>query len=198
MSRLIESIKLLDGKFYNLPFHEKRMAHTLSELFGMSEPVRLEEYLNEGEFPPKGLFKCRLVYDNIYREKTFSRYDPRIIKTVKVVREDGIQYPFKFEDRAVLDRLFGMRGNCDDVMIIRKGQVTDCSYSNIVFRRGSEWVTPASPLLEGTMRAKLIGQNKIQAREILEEDIRSFDSFKIINAMLEFDSPEIEVSRIVF
>jgi len=198
MSRLIESIRLHDGKFYNLFYHEQRMTRSLDRLFGMNRPVDLEKFLHGTQFPEKGLYKCRIVYDHVSKETTFSRYEARKVKRIKIVEDDQISYEFKFLDRVPIDRLFELRGDCDDVLIIRQGMVTDCSYSNIVFRRGNEWHTPASALLKGTMRQHLIDRNKIQAREIRQKDIRSFDTFKIINAMLEFDSPEIEVSDIVF
>ena len=198
MSLLIESIRLLDGKFYNLAWHEKRMARSLLSLFGSTQAIDLEKYISETAFPQRGLYKCRIVYDAVTREKTFTPYETRKITRVKAIEDNDIAYGFKFEDRTAIDRLFDRRGDCDDVLIIRRGKVTDCSYSNIVFRKGTAWFTPDTPLLEGTMRQKLISENKIRVREILKRDIRSFDSFKVINAMLEFDSPEIEVSDIVF
>jgi 4-amino-4-deoxychorismate lyase len=198
MSRLIESIRLNDGKFYNLFHHEQRMSRSLNMLFGMNQPVDLEKFLHGTQFPQRGLYKCRIVYDQVSRETTFSPYEARKVRRIKIVEDDHISYEFKFLDRVSIDRLFELRGDCDDVLIIRQGVVTDCSYSNIVFRKGKEWYTPDSALLKGTMRQHLIDGNKIQAREIHQKDIRSFDTFKIINAMLEFDSPEIEVSDIVF
>ncbi|MEX2233424.1 MAG: aminotransferase class IV [Cyclobacteriaceae bacterium] len=198
MSRLIESIKLLDGKFYNLFYHEQRMKYSLRMVFGSNETCELEKFLLEKAYPASGVHKCRIVYDDVSREVTFSSYEPRKVNRVKVVEDDTISYECKFLDRRHIDRLFGLRDDCDDVLIIRQGLVTDCSYSNIAFRKGDQWYTPQSALLKGTMRQKLIDQNKIQTREICKEDIRSFDTFRIINAMLEFGSPEIEVSDIVF
>lgn len=198
MSRLIESIKLQDGMFFNLHYHEHRMMHSLHSLFGEVEVVDLGTLLHCSNFPPQGLYKCRIIYDSVSHEITYTPYEARRIQRIKALEDDNIVYPFKFEDRGHINRLFEMRGDCDDVLIIRNGMVTDCSYSNIVFRKGSEWFTPSVPLLEGTMRQNLLDQNKIQAREIEKNDIRSFDGFKIINAMLEFDSPEIDVSHIVF
>ena len=64
--------------------------------------------------------------------------------------------------------------------------------------RGKRWFTPWSALLKGTIRTKLIERNLLYEEEIRVEDISSFESFKLINAMIEFDSPEIEVSNIVF
>lgn len=198
MSRLIESIKLLDGKFYNLFYHEQRMKRALRILFGRNDDVALERFLLQGDFPGKGLYKCRIVYDDVSREKTFSAYVPINIRRVKMVEDDRISYEFKYADRSAINQLFDSRGDCDDILIVRNGRVTDCSFSNVVFRKGKEWYTPDMPLLNGTMRQNLIGKNKIKPREILKSDVRSFDTFKMINAMLEFESPEIEVSEIVF
>jgi 4-amino-4-deoxychorismate lyase len=197
MSRLIESIKLLDGKFYNLPFHEQRMTRTLFALFGVDGPADIEIYLRDLQIPQSGLFKCRIVYDATSFETSITPYTPRAIKTVRVVRDETISYSYKYENRSAIERLFSLRDGCDDVLIVRNGRITDCSYSNVAFRKGDVWYAPEDPLLPGTQRAKLLLENKITAREIRVSDIRSFDGFKIMNAMLEFDSPEIEVSDIV-
>ena len=179
-------------------YHEQRMNRSLQMLFGDNKPVELENFLREKEIPETGLFKCRIVYDNVMKEASFTPYVPREIKRVKVVRDNDISYDFKFSDRGTINRLFELRGNCDDVLIIRRDRVTDCSYSNIVFRKGKNWYTPSDALLKGTMRQHLIDENKITVREIGLNDIVYFETFKIINAMLGFDSPEIEVSDIVF
>jgi 4-amino-4-deoxychorismate lyase len=198
MSQLIETVKLLDGKFYNLSYHERRMVRSLKYLFNKTGRIRLDELLHETPFPQKGLYKCRLLYNDVAKQIEYTSYEPRKVNRLRIVEDDLITYPFKLVKRQPINRLFAMRGECDDVLIIRRGKVTDCSYANIAFRKGSNWFTPASPLLEGTMRQQLLDKNKVTAREIRREDIRSFDTCKIINAMLEFDSPEIDVSDIVF
>ena len=198
MSLLIETIKLLDGKFYNLPYHEQRMTRSLVSLFNRTKPVILEKLLHDTSFPSQGLYKCRVLYDDDTTEIEYAQYEPRKIDRIKIVEDDTISYSFKYADRRPINRLLELRGDCDDVLILRRGLVTDCSYANIVFRKANDWFTPVSPLLEGTMRQQLLDENKITAREIRKDDIRSFDTCKIINAMLEFDSPDIDVSNIVF
>jgi 4-amino-4-deoxychorismate lyase len=198
MSRLVESIKLLDGKFLNLYYHEQRMIHSLKALFGHNELIDLQKYLGPKPFPRKGLYKCRIVYDHQSMETVFQAYEARTIRTLKAVEDDLVQYDFKFTDRSGIDRLFARRAQCGDVLIVRDGQVTDSSFANIVFRQGDEWYTPVTYLLNGTTRQRLLAEGKIKAREILKKDIRSFQTFKLVNAMLEFESPEIEVSNIVF
>lgn len=198
MSRLIESIKLLDGKFYNLSLHEERMKRSLLALFNSSKPINLEHILTSHDYPVNGWFKCRIIYDSEIRDISFSPYTVRSVRSLRVIEDDDISYAFKFEDRTQIDKLFSMREGCDDVLIVRSGMVTDCSYSNIAFRKGDRWFTPDSPLLEGTARARLIRENKIEVKKIGMDDIRSFDSVRLVNALLEFDGPEIAVSDIVF
>ena len=197
MSRFIESIKLLDGKFYNLSYHEARMSRTLRDHYGSRSPIDLQKFLFDQAFPSSGLYKCRIVYDIDTTDVKYSPYTAKRIERIRVIEADGISYAYKYEDRQVIDRLFDQRGNCDDVLIVRNGNITDCSFSNIAFWKDHKWYTPLSPLLKGTMRQRLIDTNKLEAAEIRVEDLRSFERFKLINAMLEFNGPEIEVSEIV-
>jgi 4-amino-4-deoxychorismate lyase len=197
MSLLLESIKLSDGKFCNLFHHEQRMLKSLHMLFGSYDPFNLETFLNEIDFPKQGLYKCRIVYDDVSKEVEFIPYTPKAINSLRIIEHDRISYEFKYNDRKTIDRLYSLRKDCDDILIVKKGHVTDSSYSNIVFRKGNHWLTPWSALLKGTQRQKLLEENKIEQEEINIEDIRSFDTFKLINAMLEFDGPEIDVKNIV-
>lgn len=198
MSLLIESIKLLDGQFHNLFYHEQRMNRALKMLCGVHENFDLEEFLQLIEKPKQGLYKCRVVYDDQSREVEFVPYQPKVINNLRIVEHDRISYEFKFQNRKLIDRLFELRKDSDDILIVKKGYITDSSYANIVFRRGKKWFTPWSALLKGTMRTKLLERNLISEEEIRVEDINSFESFKLINAMFEFDAPEIEVTNIVF
>jgi 4-amino-4-deoxychorismate lyase len=198
MSLLIESIKLLDGTFYNLSHHEQRMNRSLKSLCGVHDHVDLEVLLSKVDTPAHGLFKCRIVYDDTSREIEFNPYQYKKIQSLRVVEHDRINYEFKYTDRKLINRLYELRKDCDDILIVRRGFVTDSSYSNIVFRKENHWVTPWSALLKGTQRQKLLEQNIIQEDDIRVEDIQTFQSFKLINAMFEFDGDEIDVSNIVF
>ena len=198
MSRFIESIRLLDGRFYNLRYHQERMSRTLQAHHGSHPPVELEKFLNEKEFPSRGLYKCRIVYDVSSKDVVYSPYSAKTIRKIKVIEDNEISYDYKYEDRRAIDRLFAQRDDCDDVLILRNQKITDCSFSNIIFRNGIKWYTPLQPLLWGTMRQCLIDENKVEPREIRLADLRSFETFKLINAMVQFDGPEIEVSEIVF
>jgi 4-amino-4-deoxychorismate lyase len=197
MSLLIESIKLLDGKFCNLFYHEQRMLRSLHTLLGSADDFNLEKFLEGVKFPASGLYKCRIVYDDLTKEVEFIPYQAKPINSLRIIEHDRISYEFKYKDRKTIERLYSLKKDCDDILIVKRGIVTDSSFSNIVFRKDNEWFTPWSPLLKGTQRQKLIDSEKIIQEEIKSKDIRSFDTFKLINAMLEFESPEIDVKNIV-
>lgn len=198
MSLLIESIKLLDGEFQNLSYHEQRMNRALKELCGMEDFFDLAMFLEKCDNPDKGLYKCRITYDDQVQDVEFLPYEAKPVASLKVVENDNIEYEFKYKDRSAIDKLFKRREGCDDILIVKKDLVTDSSYSNLVFRKGKNWITPWSALLKGTMRQSLIERNVIHEEDIHIGDIRDFDSCRIINAMLGFTAPEIDVKKIVF
>lgn len=196
MSRFIETIRLQDGEFYNLFHHEQRMRRTLLEFYGEGD-IHLEELLSKVELPLQGLFKCRIVYDEVSKEIEFVAYEPRKITSLKLIEDNSIQYEFKYKNRDKLNKLYSHRDNCDDVLIVKKGLVTDTSYANVIFKQGKTWYTPWNCLLKGTMRQKLLDENVIKAEVIPVKDISKFESVKLINSMLGFESPEIDISQIM-
>ena len=198
MSLLLESIKLKDGEFNNLSYHEQRMNRSLKVLCGADGHFDLEGFLMQLNYPKEGLYKCRLVYDDVSRDVEYLKYVPKPVSTLQIVESDRITYSYKYVNRRKLEQLYDKRGTCDDILIVRRGLVTDSSYANIVFRKDKRWYTPWSPLLKGTMRAYLLERNIIQEEQIRFDEIKTFDSFKLINAMLAFDSPEQEISSIIF
>lgn len=186
MSLLIESIKILDGKAYNLTYHNVRMNEARKALFAIAAPIHLEEHLSVPEYARQGIFKCRILYSRFIEHIEYHPYKKRSIQTLKIVYDDHIDYRYKYADRRDLEVLFEKRENCDDILIIKKGRVTDTSYSNIIFFDGYQWVTPLYPLLKGTQRHKLLDEQRITAIDVLEQDIAGFTHFKIINALNEF------------
>lgn len=197
MSRLIESINLENGRFLRLHYHQARVDRTLIDLFQLKNAINLTTEIAKHTYPKVGLFKCRIVYEKQVESVEFVPYEARKIESLKVVYDNAIDYSYKYEDRSAIDNLFGQRQFCDDVLIIKNGFVTDSSFSNIIFFDGYNWVTPNTPLLKGTMRQFLIDAAEIKEQPVSVQEIPSFKSFRLINSMLGFDGPEIEVSKIV-
>ncbi|GAB4259970.1 MAG: aminotransferase class IV family protein [Saprospiraceae bacterium] len=182
---LLETIRICRRKAENLPWHQQRLERSQKALFGQAGGIVLQELELPGWLGP-GLYKCRILYDTQIRQLEFQPYFPKEIQTVALVRNNDISYPHKFADRRQLYELLKFSG-ADEIIIAKNGLITDSSFSNLAFSDGSKWFTPATPLLAGTCRARLIEEGRLTLAEIKIEDLPSFKSFKLINAMLPLD-----------
>jgi 4-amino-4-deoxychorismate lyase len=176
------------------------MNRARTELFNLKTPINLIEILEPQNtiVSKKGLFKCRIVYQEEVGDISFTPYSLPSIATVRAVCSETIKYAYKYQDRSDLASLFLQRMGCDDILIIRKGLVTDTSYANVLFHNGQDWITPRFPLLEGTQRAYLLNKGKIKAESITLEQVKSFSKMRLINAMIRFeDELDIDVDHIL-
>ncbi len=196
MCQLVESIYLKDGIFRNLSYHEQRLNSTRQTLFSFTTNLSLQSVLASIKVPSNGLFKCRVLYDKEVRSIEFHPYQIHSVASLKIVEDNDIEYSHKYCNRNNINTLYAKKESCDDVLIIKKGLVTDASYANIIFRRNNTWFTPTSCLLNGTMRSYLIDRGIIKKESITKQSIGSFESFKLINAMVGFDLPEVSIKNI--
>lgn len=198
MFRLIESIRLENGKFFRLHYHQQRMDMTIRNLNQKENTICLTDVLHSQAYPSDGLFKCRVVYGSEAVLKVeFIPYVNERPEELHIVRVSQLNYSYKFEDRSELETLKPAKPQTD-IVISRNGRITDAIYSNLVFFDGKRWITPAQPLLKGTMRQALLDAGEIHEAEILEKDIVKFSHVKRINAMLQFDEPPLPVSQIIW
>ena len=192
---LFETICVKDGKIQNLEWHQWRYENSYYSYYGLKPS---DELLSNDLFIPyafrKGLCKLRIRYNQTSKKKAFERYEIKTISSLKMVYDSAIEYSLKYKDREQLNSLYDQRGHCDDVLIIKNGWVTDSSSSNIIFFDGKDWLTPSTPLLKGTARERLIDSGRIIEREITVQDLATFESFKLINAMRDFE--EVKASDI--
>lgn len=197
MFPLLESLKLKNGMIQNLDYHQARLNRSLDELFPGAEKIDLKGEILVPENCRSGIFKVRVLYGPTVEKIEFASYIFRTIKSLKVVHHESIDYHLKFTDRQILDELFAQRGNCDDIIIVRNGLVTDSFAANLLFLDGDRWLTPTSPLLKGTKRQLLLDRGIISEMEIGENDIRNFQKIGLINAMIDFDKmPVVPVDRV--
>ena len=115
-----------------------------------------------------------------------------------MVYTEELDYSYKYSKREKLEGLFAQRGGCDDVLIVRKGRITDSSYANVVFFDGQDWWTPKDPLLKGTCRARLLDQGSIKEAAMEVEDLKNFKGLKLINALRDLDQPMIPINRLMY
>jgi len=183
--RFIETIKIENGQIPNLDLHKERAQETILFHFGVKKMLPFEQLVPEEIGQTKGLFKLRVVYSKDIEEFRIDPYVPRTVNKLRIVDGGDIDYRFKYEDRSAIDMLLGLKEDCDDVLIIKNGFVTDTSYTNVVFAKGEDLFTPSTFLLNGVKRQHLLKEGQIREREIRVDDIKGFDGCFLINAMLE-------------
>lgn len=180
-----EVIKLKDGIFNNLNYHQKRVDNTLKSF--KQPPIDLSIIKNMiPEYAHNGIYKCKILYSNAIEKIDFMPYTFRKIDTLEIIIDNNIDYSYKYADRSYIDKLV-KKSSCDDIIIIKNGYVTDSSCSNLVFRLKDELVTPKHYLLPGTKRQSLIDNGKIKTKKINLEDIFKYDSVYFINAMIDLE-----------
>lgn len=199
MSLLFETIRLQNGVLQNLEYHNFRLNQSRKAIFHASDSINLDLILHIPDTCLQGIFKCKIIYTTKVEDVYFEPYLPRPVNSLKLITDDTIAYNFKYTDRNQLDKLYAKRGTSDEILIVRNGFITDTSFSNITFYTGDKWLTPAIPLLAGTMRSFLIENKTIIEAKIKVTDLPQFQKARLINAMLPFESEiDIPVEKISY
>lgn len=196
MFQLFETIRIIEGEPQNLYLHDVRMNRSRYILFGMSDHLKLADYISVPDHAKSGIIRCRVTYGETLISIEFIPYSPARIFTLKLVEAETLVYDHKYLDRSPLTGLID-KSTADDILVIQNSCITDASYANIVFTDGRNWITPDTPLLCGTMRELLLRKGVIKEERILVGDISRFTHFRLINAMLGFDAPLLPVSNII-
>jgi 4-amino-4-deoxychorismate lyase len=199
MCLLFETIRIENGILLNREWHERRMGISRKELWGLDDPVRLDEIVELPSAMKTGIIRCNVTYEKTMQSVSFSRYLKKPVRTLKLVECGDLDYHLKYSNRSLIDDLFGKRTGCDEIILLKDGHFTDTSISNIIFFDGSRWYTPHKPLLNGTCRQRLLSEGSIHEAEITVSDLRKFKGLKMINALRFPDDEEmIPVSGISF
>ncbi|WP_396633523.1 aminotransferase class IV [Maribacter sp. R86514] len=187
MYPLFESVCIENSQIKNADYHEARFRRSYMQLYKTHSTYSLFDGIHLTNLDPNLKYKLRIGYKQHGTRFSFSSYENSIPSSLKLVSDDTISYHVKRNNRKKLNNLYKLKEDFDDVLIIKNGLVTDTSYANILFTDGKQIVTPATPLLEGTCRARLLDHNKISEKRILEAEIQNFESFQLINALNDFD-----------
>lgn len=196
--KFVETIKIKDGKVMALPYHQARMERTIHHFF----PQITEETMPSlaGLLAPKddmAFYKARVVYGAQGVETIeYAPYSMREIHSLQMVECDDIDYTYKSCDRTALNNLVARKGNSDEIIIVKKGLVTDTSFTNIAIFDGKNWLTPKNPLLKGTKRTALLEQGMLQEADITVADLKAVKKVCLLNAMIDFGECVVSTSDI--
>lgn len=183
----VETLKIENGKIYNLEVHQERMQKTAFCHFETEPKLNIDI----SSIPPhlqEGRIKCRVLYSADITATEFHAYRLKTIRSLRIVEDNYIEYSHKSIDRNHLNSLFEQRNGADDIIITKNGKITDSSSANLVFESfDGELFTPKTYLLEGTKRKFLLKNNIIKEREIMTNDISLYKKVYLINAMIDIE-----------
>jgi 4-amino-4-deoxychorismate lyase len=202
--KLLETIKFENGKFANIELHQERINRSWIDLYGSENKIDLVSVLemfqanSQKSYTNHKIYKCRIVYSKTIQSIELLPYTLPKIKSLKLVLDDSINYNFKFENREKINQLFAKRENCDDILIVKNGLITDTSFCNILFFNGKKWLTPEKPLLKGIKRQLLIDSEIAETANISFSDLHNFTKARLVNAMIGFDDEQdISIKKIL-
>lgn len=200
IQQFVETIKIKDGKVQALAYHQERMERTIRKFFpslcnaSMPSLERLIIPKANMEF-----YKARVAYGEQGVEAIeYAPYSMRNINSLQVVEDDTIVYDYKSTDRSHLNALVTLKGEHDEIIIVKHGLLTDTSFTNLAIFDGKQWITPRHPLLSGTKRAALLDKGIICEADITLEDLRNANNISLFNAMIEFGEMEIAIENVHF
>jgi len=176
---LFETIKIEDGQIFNLEWHNRRFNKSQKEFFSKPSTTDLKEFIS----PPRtGLFRCKIIYDTEIQSVEYFPYQAKTFHSFKIIPSQ-LEYDYKYSDRSEFQHLLA---SYDEIIIEKNGLLTDTTIANIAFLDGEQWLTPKTPLLEGTTRARLLDEGFLKLENIKKENIKNYTHFALMNAMIGF------------
>jgi len=198
MCLFIETICYEKGCFQRIELHNERFNQTRQQFFGLQTPFQLELLLSVPPDLKDETVKCTITYEVDIISIDYTLYQIRLVNSLQMVVDDTIDYAFKYADRTKLNSLFDLRGQSDDILIIKNGFVTDTFYANIVFKKDDKWYSPSNPLLKGTRIDRYIREGLVTPALLRPSDLPIFSEARIVNAMISIEnSPVILIENII-
>ena len=173
--KFLETLRAENGHIRYLEYHKNRMKNSCGK--------DIELNLNP---PPIGIWRVRIIYSQTIESIEYLPYIQPSIKSLQMLQADNLNYSHKFANRKDINNLFKQRNSADDVLIIKNSLVTDTTIANIAFYDGKNWLTPSSPLLNGTTRARLLDEKILIKADIKANDVKNFKKFAIMNTLIGF------------
>ena len=174
-----ETVKCEDYEIFNLEYHNKRVANTI----GLN--INLQEYI----YPlSEELLRCKVIYNDFeVINVEYFPYKKRDITSFKLIFDDEISYSKKYLNRENLDSLFLRKEDCDEIIIIKNGVVTDTSIANIAIFYENKWITSKNCLLNGTTKQRLLDSKFLVEKDISVKMLKKASQIALMNAMIDFD-----------
>jgi para-aminobenzoate synthetase / 4-amino-4-deoxychorismate lyase len=184
-----------EEEYFLLDYHLRRLRDS-AEYFGI--PVNMDHVLQKLENIEKSFSnspqKVRLLISqagDISCEFSPLDYNAHTLPVRLRLASKGVDSsnPFlyhKTTNREIYESVLTDSKECDDILLWNeRGEITETTIANVVFRLQGELLTPpvACGLLPGTYRAWLLDRNIIGEKIITLDDIKRCDSVFVINSV---------------
>lgn len=180
----------------NILYHNQRCNKSRADLFHCNLPLDLKSYIEIPNNLRDQVVKCRIIYHKDIINIEYTPYNIRPVSSLFIVPSDNLNYDYKYLDRKNLDACYAHRQMYDDVLITKKGFITDTNYGNVAFLQNGKWYTPINPLLKGTRRQQLIDKKRIFESAIHVNTLQSYSKVTIFNAMIPMGKIILSVKNI--
>lgn len=195
MFQFFETI-CVKNKPKNLDFHQRRINYTFKKFYKNYKAFDLNIIFNNMHFDGGKKIKVKIIYSNIIQKIQFEEYIPKYHKKFKLIKIYNNIYKYKFKNRNTLTKY--LRKPEEEIIFVLKNHITDTTYSNLIFKKKNQWFTSKKFLLNGTQRQYLIKNKKIKEIYIGLNNLKSFNSFKLINAMLDLKNSQEYIIKDIF
>ena len=199
MYQFIETISYENGSFQRIELHNRRCNQTRNHFFGKQLDLYLELYLSVPAHLINETVKCTVTYSIDILKIEYVLYEIRPVRSLRMITDNSVDYAFKYSDRSKLNSLYSKRGQCDDILIIKNGLMTDTLYANTIYYKDNIWYSQHDPLLLGTRLQSYLLEGRVTPALLRPSDLPLFSEVRIINAMISIEnSPVIPITAIHF
>ena len=198
MCLFIETIRIDHGRVCNLSRHNRRLNDTRAHFWPESTPLQLSDYLSSpgcgAGITGAGIVKARVVYgEKGIEDVSYSPYTVQHVHSLALMQADTIDYTYKSAGREPLNRLFALRGACDDILIVKTRPADRHLHrQHRPFRRHPLVHAGTSPA-ERNQTGSLAGRRNLAGKSIRPEDLPSFSTVRLFNAMIDWGELELPV-----
>ncbi|NSM83323.1 chorismate-binding protein, partial [Enterococcus faecalis] len=191
--KLVECLKLENGKLIRMKYHLKRLESSADKL-GIKLDIhsikkQWEKAIHKysvGEYKFKYVVdkesKYKIYIDNI---KEWPEVLSARLSTKPIVVTEILSYKTNLRDHYEVHRIGGFE---ETLLYNNKNELTEFINGNLVLEMNKNLYTPYldSGILPGVMRELLIKENKITEKRLLVKDLANADKVYLINSVREF------------
>ena len=106
---LLETIKIETRRICNLDWHNARLNRSRRALTGATDIIDLDDHIRIPEDLGMGTYRCRVLYGREIDKIQFHPHQARVVRSLKLIHCNDIEYEYKYADRKRLEELFEMR-----------------------------------------------------------------------------------------